>query len=348
MAKYVFELPNGFSIDLNSLTKLLPGSSGWLSAKGRTRGAYIKAILGGWDMMHEAGIDKALRLSHFIGQGLIETGFLNYRVENLNYSKEALIRTFSKYRNDHDLAAEHARKPELIANTVYGGRMGNTEPGDGWKYRGRGFIQLTGRNNYERYAEASGVDIVSDPDQISKDLSKSLKVAIAFWMTNNLNDFADQNDGAAVSRGINRGNPHSTRRANHEDERLMWTQNCLNLFQGPESVLTHGTPDDPGLLKVGSRGEAVRGLQDALNLLGYDAGIADGIFGRKTRRALVAFQQESDLAVTGEADAATREALNQEASDPQRTSSAQDPTGVRETFQDQHLAPEWRSGPGPV
>ena len=348
MAKHVFELPNGFSIDLNLLSKLLPGQRGWLWAAGRTRGEYIKAILNSWDAMHDAGIDTALRLSHFFGQGLVETGFLNYRVESLNYSKEALISTFSKYRNDPELAAKHARKQELIANTVYGGRMGNNEEGDGWKYRGRGFIQLTGRNNYTKYAEASGVDIVSDPDQIAKDLTKSVKVAIAFWVTNNLNDFADQNNGAAVSRGINRGNPHSSKRANHEDERIQWTQSCMQLFNGPESVLTHGTLEDPGLIKSGSRGPAVVALQDALNLLGYNAGVADGIFGPPTRRALIAFQQENGLETTGMADAATRQALDEEAGDPLRTAAAQDPNGVAETFREAYLPPPGQSGPAPI
>ncbi|MEL7547369.1 MAG: peptidoglycan-binding protein [Pseudomonadota bacterium] len=348
MAKYVFELPNGFSIDLNALVKLLPGRSGWLSAKGRTRGAYIKAILSSWDMMHEAGIDNAFRLSHFFGQGLVETGFLNFRVENLNYSREGLIATFSKYRRDPDLAAQHARKPELIANTVYGGRMGNNRDGDGWKYRGRGFIQLTGRNNYERYAEASGVDIVGDPDQIANDLGKSVEVAVAFWMANNLNPLADENNGSAISRGINRGDAQSTRRANHEDERIMWAQNCLNLFRGPESVLTHGSLDDPGLMATGSRGPAVEALQDALNLLGYNAGESDGIFGPATRRALVAFQQETGLETTGLADQPTRDALEQEANDPRRTATAQDPAGVRETFREEHLAHPGQSGPPPL
>ncbi|MEO1405486.1 MAG: hypothetical protein AAFV54_03220, partial [Pseudomonadota bacterium] len=154
-------------IDLDRLMRMLPVSRGWSFFRLRNQGKYIKAMLASWDILDAHEINTSRRLAHFIGQGLIETGWLRYTEENLNYSREALIATFSYYRDNPDLARQHARKPELIANTVYGRHptLGNTEPGDGWRYRGRGFIQLTGRDNYQKYSDITGIDLIGIADQ---------------------------------------------------------------------------------------------------------------------------------------------------------------------------------------
>ncbi|MFN3314726.1 MAG: peptidoglycan-binding protein [Hyphomonas sp.] len=301
-------------IDLDKIARLLPGRNPWSVLRMNTQGRYINAILNSFDVFEKYEVHTPLRLAHFIGQGLIETGWLRHAEENLNYSEQGLIATFSVYRNNPSLARQHARKPEQIANTAYGGRMGNTQPGDGWKYRGRGFIQLTGRNNYTRYSEAAGIDLVNDPDIIRRDLKKSIEVAAAFWKANDLNRWADQNDASKVSRGVNRGNPLSAARAHDEDLRIHWTNIALDLTTAPQTVAPEPPPTpapSPSLkpLVTGSRGEAVRQLQIDLETLGYATGGADGIFGQATRRALVAFQQEAGVATTGMLDDATRAAM---------------------------------------
>lgn len=303
-------------IDLDKIAKLLPGRNTWSVLRMNTQGRYITAILDSFDTFERFELNSPLRLAHFIGQGLIETGWLRHAEENLNYSEQGLIATFSVYRNNPELARQHARKPEQIANTAYGGRMGNTQPGDGWKYRGRGFIQLTGRNNYTKYAEIAGVDLVNDPDIIRRDLKKSVEVAAAFWKANDLNRWADQDDGAKVSRAVNRGNPHASAAAHDEDLRIQWTNIALSVTKTPETVAPEGAaagpaPPSPSLkpVTVGSRGEDVRTLQRDLETLGYSTGGVDGIFGQGTRRALVAFQNEAGIAVTGELDEATRTAM---------------------------------------
>lgn len=314
-------------IDLDKIAKLLPGRNGWDILQLGTQGRYIKAILDSWPVLERYEINTPLRLGHFFGQGLVETGWLKYTEEGFSYSEEALKKTFRVYRRNPDLAKQHARKKELIANTVYGGRadLGNTEPGDGWKFRGRGFIQLTGRYNYTRYGEAAGIDLVNDPDIIKRDLTKSVEVAAAFWKTNGLNTYADQNDAVKVSRGVNRGDPNDPAAANHEDLRILWTTTALSVTQAPQNLAPDpAAPTAPSLkpLQVGSRGDRVRELQIDLNALGYNTNGIDGIFGQGSRRAVVAFQQENGLPVTGIADAATIDAIDKAADDPARTRSA--------------------------
>lgn len=110
---------------------------------------------------------------HFFAQTSHETGEFALFEENLNYSKEGLLKTFGKYFNE-TTAAQYARNPEKIANRVYASRMGNGDEasGDGWKFRGRGAIQLTGRFNYQKFAEhMSDLTIVKDPDQVKNELS---------------------------------------------------------------------------------------------------------------------------------------------------------------------------------
>ena len=277
------------------------------------RGRYAVAMLRSHELLREYGIDTPQRLAHFIGQGLVETGYLRYTEENLNYSATALRRVFGKYFDTDAHALEYARNPQKIANRVYGNRMGNGDEasGDGWKYRGRGFFQLTGRNNYEIYSEVSGVDIVSNPDLISKDLRKSIQVAAAFWHKNNLSPYADDNDMKKVSRGINFGNPNVGRKAHGEDERIEWTKRVMGLLNEPIRVQVDAQSFDE--LEVGDRGAQVKALQEKLALLDYAVGKADGVFGKNTRRAVVMFQFESDLEPTGvvnlETDRAIDEAL---------------------------------------
>ncbi len=305
-------------IDLTALVKMLPGGGDWNPFS--TRGRYISAILRSYSILDKYGINTPLRIAHFLGQGLIETGFLRYASENLNYSASALRRVFPKYVKTEEQAKELHRKPEQIANVVYGGRMGNTEPGDGWKYRGRGFFQLTGRNNYRHFGEIAGIDLENNPEVLEKDLTVSVQVAAAYFAHMKLGNYADQNNARAVSRGINLGNPKSSKHAHGEDDRIIWTNRTLELLNAPTNVLK--TPEaeetgaeapslSPGDMGVGARGAAVKELQEKLAQLGYSVGTPDGIFGQKTRRAVVNFQQEHGLETSGQVDEATMAAIDE-------------------------------------
>lgn len=299
-------------INFNALVKDLPGRPSWNPFS--TQGQYVSAILKSYGTMKKYGINTALRLAHFLGQGLIETGFLRYKAENLNYSADGLLRVFPKYFTPEE-AKKYARKPEKIANRVYANRMGNGDEasGDGWRYRGRGFFQLTGKNNYQRYGEMADIDLVKHPEVLEKDLTKSVKVAAAFFSKTGLNEYADQNDAAAVSRGVNRGDPHSRYKAHGEAERVVWTRKVLDVVRNPQRLVEAGVaahaPSIAAGLKLGDEGPVVRSMQEKLALLGYPVGIADGIFGQNTRRAVVAFQDEYGLDVTGVIDTETADAV---------------------------------------
>jgi putative chitinase len=107
-------------------------------------------------------------LAHFLAQCAHESGNFRYTRENLNYSADALLKTFPKYFSK-DTAQTVERKPELIANIVYSNRMGNgdKQSGDGWKYRGRGYIQLTGKSNYVAFGKYISVDLLNNSDLVA-------------------------------------------------------------------------------------------------------------------------------------------------------------------------------------
>lgn len=152
-------------------------------------------------------VDTPLRLAHFFAQIDAESN-LKPQAENLNYSKDALRRVFFKYFPNDTIASQYARKPEKIANKVYANRMGNCseQSGDGWKYRGRGFIQVTGKNNYTKLSIDTGIDYVRDPDLLLREADAMIS-ALWYWTTNNLNKYADRDNLDKVSDIINIGRP---------------------------------------------------------------------------------------------------------------------------------------------
>jgi putative chitinase len=151
------------------------------------------------------GIDSKLRLAAFIAQCGHESGGFRFLSENLNYSSDALLRVFGKYF-DAKTAAEYARKPERIANRVYANRMGNgpETSGDGWKFRGKGIIQLTGKDNVSRFAASVGMT-VDEASAYLETIEGACMGAGWFWSVNNLNALADKGDMRTLTRRINGG-----------------------------------------------------------------------------------------------------------------------------------------------
>jgi putative chitinase len=147
---------------------------------------------------------------------LHECGRLTIREESLNYSFAGLTGTFGKHRITPERARELCRmdgrgaNQEEIANCVYGGEwgrknLGNTEPGDGWRYRGRGLIQITGRNNYTKRGQLLGIDLAGQPELVV-DPRFALEIAAAFWKSAGCNELADRSDDArAVTKAVNGG-----------------------------------------------------------------------------------------------------------------------------------------------
>jgi putative chitinase len=151
-------------------------------------------------------IDTLLRQAAFIGQTGHESASFKVLEENLNYSAKGLVATWPSRFHDIEFASEYERKPEKIANKVYGGRadLGNTEDGDGWKFHGRGLIQLTGRSNYTVCGLALDKPFAEHPELIL-DPENACLSAGWFFNKRNLNSLADNEDWETMTKRINGG-----------------------------------------------------------------------------------------------------------------------------------------------
>ena len=141
----------------------------------------------------------------FLAQIAHESGGFNFVIENLNYSAKGLVGTFKKYFPTEEFAKQYERKPEKIANRVYANRMknGDEASGDGFKFRGRGLIQLTGRDNYTKFAEALDLDIDSTIAYLETP-NGAVASAGWFWDNNKLNSYCDKDDFIGLTKQIGR------------------------------------------------------------------------------------------------------------------------------------------------
>jgi putative chitinase len=158
------------------------------------------------DTMAKFGIDTPIKLAHFLAQAGHESGGFKAVQENLNYGAKGLRGIFSKYFPTDAKALEYERKPEKIANLVYGGRMGNgaEATGEGYQFRGRGYIQLTGKDNYIAFTKAIGEDCVANPDLVA---TKYPLASAAWFFTRCLVKCTDDSEAAitAVTKSVNGG-----------------------------------------------------------------------------------------------------------------------------------------------
>jgi len=158
------------------------------------------------------------RVAGFLAQIAHESGGFNAVVENLNYSAKGLMGTFKKYFPNEELAKQYERKPEMIANRVYANRMGNGDEasGEGWYFRGRGIIQITGKNNYTKCSQSlfeSNV-LVENPDLLLE-TEYAIHSACWFWSAARLNELADIGDMKTMTKRINGGYIGLEDRINH-------------------------------------------------------------------------------------------------------------------------------------
>ena len=151
-------------------------------------------------------IDTPRRVASFLAQTSHESGGYTTMIENLNYSAEGLCRTWPSRFKSLEVAQECQRNPEKIANNVYSDRMGNgsEESGEGYLYRGRGLIQLTGKTNYTLFAFSAEIQLVDAPAYLETKYG-AVHSACWFWFNNNLNTFADKDDFVGMTKRINGG-----------------------------------------------------------------------------------------------------------------------------------------------
>ena len=241
------------------------------------------------------------RIAGFISQCAHESMDFTAMSENLNYREETLNKVFPRYfgpgkRN----AAEYAKNPEKIANYVYmdefrTSKLGNTQPGDGWRFRGRGLKQLTGRDNYTRFAK--------DYDMTAEEAAEWLETkegalasALWFWNTKNLNAVADTSDVTRLTKIINGGNIGLADRKQRFDKAMAVLTGKIPL----RAANSKTAPVNPQItdavtqiLRKGSKGDAVKKMQAALGIK------ADGDFGPGTEAALKKWQASNGLTADG-------------------------------------------------
>ena len=234
-------------------------------------------------------VDTPERVAMFLAQCGHESGGFRVLSENLNYSAKALDSIFPKYfkRAGRD-ANEYHRQPEKIANVIYAGRMdnGNTDSGDGWRFRGGGILQLTGRYNYTKFAEAVEMSPEEAVDYV-RTKEGALDSACWFWDTNGLNKYCDNMDIVGATKRINGGT------IGLEDRKKHYIH-ALDVLGGD---FVEPEKDDLNLnqtIRQGSRGPLVAEVQDKLGIAP-----ADGIFGPGTARSVKKWQTKNGLAADG-------------------------------------------------
>jgi putative chitinase len=230
-------------------------------------------------------VDTIERVAGFIAQCGHESRHFNVLTENLNYSASALNKIFGKYfvRAGRDPQPYH-RQPEKIANVIYASRMdnGDTNSGDGWKFRGGGILQLTGRYNYTEFGKAVEMTPEDATDYV-RTKKGALDSACWFWDTNKINKYCDNQDIVGMTKRINGGT------IGLEDRKKHYIH-ALDVLGGDYE---EPKVDYNVTVRVGSRGPVVAEVQEKLGLP------ADGIFGPGTARAVKKWQSKNGLGADG-------------------------------------------------
>lgn len=278
----------------------------------RARPDYTEALIHGGPLFEKYGITTPMRMAAFLGTVLHETGNLTILRESLNYTTASRIAAVWPTRFTTASAAAYVRNEKKLANTVYGGRMGNERNGtnddDGYRYRGASFLQTTGYDNFKRIGDAIGVDLGGRPELI-EDANVGLEAAL--YEFKSCLQYCDMGERGwkAVCNAINRGAPNSKLDPIGWLDRQRQYQRCCDALGISGKVV-----DD--LLRLGDRGSLVQALQTRLAALGYAVGRIDGIYGSRMRAAVAAFQLENDLSSDGIIGPKTRAALNSESAVP--------------------------------
>ena len=271
---------------------------------------YTETLLRGNELLTRYGINQTPhRFCHFLGQIGNECGRLTILEENMNYTSASRIQAVWPSRFPTLASAqEFARNPQGLAEKVYNGRLGNDRPGDGWLFRGRGLVQITGRGGYREMGRKLGIPLEENPD-LACDPEHALKIACETWMAKQLagerdmNRLADVNKLEAMTYRINGGYTNiGDRQSAFEQAWRIW-----GAGEPPKSPL------EPGVLDRGDRGDRVDILNDKLDDLGLFQGITDKrpqqVFSISTYKALRNFQQAQGLTQTGVCSGETWTAL---------------------------------------
>jgi putative chitinase len=235
-------------------------------------------------------IDTDLRISGFMSQCIYESANFQDLSENLHYSAANLDKNFSKYFGSVRNSSQYANQPEAIANIVYANRMGNgpESSGDGWKFRGRGLIQITGRNNYTAFGKFIGKS-PEDAAAYMETPMGAFESACWYWDSNNINSAADARDVKMMTRIINGG-------YNGLDGRTSLYNKCIGILT-QSSTQQPISPSQPinlnQTITMGMKSPEVLLVQQKLGING------DGVYGPNTKKAVMDFQTANGLTSDG-------------------------------------------------
>ena len=249
------------------------------AAAPRAPEAAIEGLLAAAPALDRAGVlATPRRAAHLIGQAAHESAGFTRDEEDLHYTTAARLMAVWPGRFAHQgVAAAYLGTPQALAEHVYGGRMGNARPGDGWRYRGRGWLMLTGRANYRRMGAALGLDLEARPERAGDPLTAwriaGQYLAVRRRAGASALDWADRDAADMVTRIVN-GALHGLA------DRMARTARALAVLTPLETW--------QGAARPGARGIAVAALQASLARAGEDPGPLDGVYGPRTGRALAA------------------------------------------------------------
>ncbi len=231
------------------------------------------------DLFERFGFGKSdLCLHFFLAQVGHESGGLTVTSENMSYSAKRIAEVWPGRFDSEDSARAFANKPDKLANNVYANRMGNGPPesGDGFRYRGRGYIQITGRDGYRNVGTIAKLDLEGSPD-LAAAPEQALLVACAFWEWKKLNELCKTGDFVAVTRRINGGTTGLA-------DRKAWLDKVRRAFAEPPDA----EDQPPAAVAIA--------IQRALQARGFrEVGAADGIVGPRTLAAITRFRHENGL-----------------------------------------------------
>jgi len=260
------------------------------------------------DFFEKYDIDTTNRIAGFMAQCGHESGDFKNLEENLNYSVDNLLRVFPRYfgKGKADPTA-YARNPEKLANYVYmdanrskSGALGNTQAGDGWRFRGGGIKQLTGRNNYAAFAKGVGMTTEEAADYV-RTKKGAFESACWFWKTNGIAKYADADDIVGMSKRINGGDIGlADRKARYAKAKSILAGSSTTKTVIPAAVndqitdsVTQAKPSKYPTLQKRSSGDVVKKVQSKLGLT------ADGVYGLQTEIAVRSWQRSNKYTADG-------------------------------------------------
>lgn len=262
---------------------------------------YIKEFIRAQADLRAAGINNRLRMAHFLTQVMTETGGMRRIDENMNYSFKSLMRVFSRKTISEAKAREIAGKPQLIANWVYGSRLGNRgrDTQDGWNYRGSGFIQLTGRTNFRVRGREIGQPLEESPE-LARQAREGLQAAIGYWKGRGISAAADDNDHRRVRILVNGPAAHGL-----DQSKVWFARAWTRVFRNKPAA---------GGVEAGEELVAMEAMEETalFDSILEDSGLlsegfeSDGGADEKRAAAIKAFQAEVGLEASGVLDEATQ------------------------------------------